>query len=352
MIVDRRFPFLPIALLLALTTLGCSHRASFETALDGSPPPVVEEAWIAPFELADNVDSVAIAPEHGWVLATTKETHQLLVIDAGSGRLVRRVGAPGARLGQFDRPNGVAVIDDLALVVERDNHRVQVLSLPELEPLGLVGAEILQRPYGIAAHSEDGAVTLWVTDNFKIAGDDPAGDPRLAGRVKVFRLTRDADGISSEHLRSFGETTGRGALWKVETIAVDTANDVLLIAEEHDDRMALLVYSTAGEFTGRSVGGDVFAAEPEGLSLWRDGDDGIWVATDQYARRSVFHLFDRRTFAHLGAFTGAVTANTDGIAVTDRPVDGFEKGVVVAVHDDQAVTAFDWRNVAATLPHE
>ena len=41
-----------------------------------------------------------------------------------------------------------------------------------------------------------------------------------------------------------------------------------------------------------------------------------------------------------------------GIAVTDLELGTFGHGAMIAVHDDQAVTAFDWRGVAKTLPHE
>jgi 3-phytase len=304
--------------------------------------PVVDERWVTTFEAVDDVDSVAVAIDRGWVVATTKGTHQLLVLDAATGAPLRRVGAPGDEPGRFRRPNGIAVADDLVLVVERDNHRVQILGLPDFEPLGTLGEELLERPYGIAVAARDGGVDLWVTDNFELPGRDPAGNPRLAERVKQFHVRRTAEGITAEHVRSFGETSGRGALWKVETIAVDPVRDRLLIAEESAGRMGLVVYTTDGRFTGRVVGADTFRAEPEGVGLWPDGDGGVWVATDQHAARSVFHLFDRATLEHLGAFSGAVTANTDGIAVVGPGVDGFPAGAVVAVHDDHGVAAFDW----------
>jgi 3-phytase len=192
-------------------------------------------------------------------------------------------------------------------------------------------------------------VTIWVTDNFELPPGDPSGNPRLAERVKVFEITRDGRALESAHVASFGEVEGEGALWKVETIAVDPVNDVLLVVDETESRMGMRIYTPAGEFTGRIVGGDVFSAEPEGIGLWTDGDAGYWVATDQHAALSVYHLFDRTTFAHVGAFAGAVTANTDGIAVVGRPVGPFPDGAVFAVHDDQGVSAFDWRTVGAAM---
>jgi 3-phytase len=69
------------------------------------------------------------------------------------------------------------------------------------------------------------------------------------------------------------------------------------------------------------------------------------VATDQHDALSIFHLFDHRTFDHLGAFSGETTANTDGITVTSMASEAFPSGAVFAVHDDRGVAAFDWRGV-------
>jgi 3-phytase len=332
------------AVLLSIAIVGCAT---------GGAPSVdtvtVAEAWSSKPDRADNVDSVAVSVEHGWVVATTKSTHQLLVLDASTGELVRRVGSEGPGLGEFRRPNGVAIIDDLVLVVERDNHRVQVLSLPEFEPLGAIGAEVLERPYGIAVAASHVAIDLWVTDNFELPEGDPTGNPRLAERVRRFRMVRIDGGISSELISSFGETQGEGALWKVETIAVDAANNVLLVVDETESRMGMRIYTLAGEYTGRNIGPEVFEAEPEGIRLWTDGDAGYWVATDQHAKRTVFHLFDRTTFEHRGAIIGDLTANTDGIEVTSSAVGPFADGALFAVHDDRAVTAFDWRAISAAL---
>ena len=46
------------------------------------------------------------------------------------------------------------------------------------------------------------------------------------------------------------------------------------------------------------------------------------------------------------------TINTDGIWLAMSGVPGFESGAFFAVHDDQAVSAFDWGQVIAALDLE
>ena len=63
----------------------------------------------------------------------------------------------------------------------------------------------------------------------------------------------------------------------------------------------------------------------------------------------MFHVFDRLSLEHLGAFTGQRTANTDGVWL-DQTVDKrFPEGVFYAVDDDKAVAAFDWQAIAHAL---
>jgi 3-phytase len=71
-------------------------------------------------------------------------------------------------------------------------------------------------------------------------------------------VARDHGTLQWKLTATFGDTAGRGALWKVETIAVDAERGLLLIAEEETERMALVIYTVDGRFTGQIVGEDVF----------------------------------------------------------------------------------------------
>ncbi|HSN73120.1 MAG TPA: 6-bladed beta-propeller, partial [Steroidobacteraceae bacterium] len=118
-----------------------------------------------------NVDSVATwheGADRHWLLATAKEGDVLHLFDAASGEFVRDIGKAGTGPGEFDRPNGITVIDDLLVVVERDNRRVQVLSLPDFRPLAVFGADQLIKPYGIYVRPlGDDRFEFYVTDNYE-----------------------------------------------------------------------------------------------------------------------------------------------------------------------------------------
>jgi 3-phytase len=349
---------IPFAVLLALA--GCGAEPSANVA--GAGLAQVAERYVTRSEPESNIDSVAVAPAGGdepaLLIATAKHTDVLRLFDAADGRPLHSLGGSGAQPGQFRRPNGVAVIDDLLVVVERDNKRVQVFSLPAMRSLAILGAEQLKNPYGLWLHRlAADRYRLYVTDNYEMPDESVPPDAGLGERVRTWLLEVDrsvwpAARVTATFERSFGDTEGAGVLRVVESIYGDPRHQRLLIAEEEElpRGRRVKVYTLDGHFTGQTMGEGLFKTQPEGLALYACEDgSGYWISTDQDEQRNVFHLFDRRTLAHVGAFTGAQTRNTDGIWLAQQPLPEFPQGAFFAVHDDQAVAAFDWRDIVSAL---
>lgn len=320
------------------------------------PHVVVPEAFLTADTPADNVDSPASwrSPDgRRWLIATAKATDQLIVYDGVSGERLRTVGGPGTGAGQLQRPNGIAVIDDLVLVVERDNHRVQLFQLPGFQPLLSFGAEDLKQPYGLWVRPQKDSYEVIVSDNYMSPQNEDLPPPlaELDRRFKRYQLRRVLQGWAATLTGTFGDTSEAGAIRIAESVFGDVANDRLLLAEEDvATGTRLREYGLDGRYRGRDIGADLFKAQAEGMALAQcAGSTGFWIATDQFKDRSVFHVFDRLSLEHLGAFTGERTANTDGVWL-DQTVDKrFPEGVFYAVDDDKAVAAFDWQAIARAL---
>lgn len=337
----------------------------------------VAEAFVTAATPDDNIDSPAVwrAPNGRlWLFATAKQGGSLVVYDGDQGASVARYGREGDGLGEFRRPNGIAVLGDLAFVVERDNHRVQVLSLslpeaplnapgiadtrtPRLRPLTSFGSEELNQPYGLWVRKLNAnELEVIVTDAY-MAGEDANGNEiappldQLGRRMQRYRLDlRGAKPVAS-HIGAFGDTSAEGAIRVPESIWGDPAHDRLLIAEEDlTTGTAIRDYSLDGRYRGQTIGLGLFKAQAEGIALWQcDDGSGYWITTDQYKDRSLFHVFDRASLRHLGAFAGRTVGNTDGVWLQQSGSVRFPDGVFYAVHDDQAVGAFDWRDIARAL---
>ena len=366
--------FLLLPSLLVITLVGCAmtpssaERASdqqeedpmlADTRIDYA---VVHEAFVSAATPQDNIDSPAVwrAPDgETWLIATAKEGKSgLVVYDGDTGAIVRTVGGKGKALGEFNRPNGIFVHDALLFVVERDNRRVQVLSLPQFKPLGSFGEDTLQLPYGLWLHAgvEPGSYDVLVTDAY-MAGNDAQGEDiippldQLDRRVHRYQISVSADAVRAKSVGTFGDTGQAGSIRVPESIWGDPDNHRLLIAEEDvATGTAVRDYTLAGQYRGRTIGLDLFKAQAEGIALCRcDDGRGYWIATDQYKDRSLFHVFERNSLDHVGAFAGNTIANTDGVWLQQTPSTRFPAGAFYAVHDDQAVGAFDWRDVAKAL---
>ena len=323
------------------------------------PHVVVDEAFVTASTPDDNIDSPASWLQDGklMVVATAKATDRLVVYDGDSGQRLRTVGGSGKALGRLSRPNGIATIDDrFAFVVERDNRRVQMFQLPGFTPLLTFGEEALQQPYGLWVRRKGEGYEVLVSDAY-MAGEDAKGDdivPPLAQLDRRFRRydVVQADGKwAARPAGAFGDTSAAGAIRVPESLFGDEANNRLLIAEEDvPTGTRLREYDLQGRYLGRDVGQGQYVAQAEGIALMRCADgSGWWVASDQFADRTVFHLFDRRSLQHAGSFAGKVTGLTDGVWLDERGDARFPQGAFYASHLDHGVAAFDWRDIARAL---
>ncbi|MES5815460.1 phytase [Pseudoxanthomonas sp. Soil82] len=320
---------------------------------------VVKEAFVTPSTPEENIDSPASWLQDGkrMLVASAKATDQLVVYDGDTGQRLRTVGGTGTALGQLQRPNGVATIDDRYLfVVERDNRRVQMFQLPDFTPLLAFGADALQQPYGLWVQPKGEGYEVLVSDAY-MAGEDAQGEdivPPLAQldrRFRRYEVAQAGGQWTARDAGAFGDTGAAGAIRVPESLFGDAANNRLLVAEEDVPTGTLLrEYDLQGRYLGRDVGKGQYVAQAEGIALMRCADgSGWWVASDQFADRTVFHLFDRRSLAHVGSFAGEVTGLTDGVWLDERGDERFPQGVFYASHLDLGVAAFDWREIAAAL---
>lgn len=355
------FRRLGVAALLPLLFAACTAtpptRPTPAPAGDGHAATAVTEAFVTALSPVDNIDSIATwtSPEGGtWLIATAKDSGRLIVFDGESGAQLRTVGAPGAAPGQFSRPNGIAVFGDLVFVVERDNHRVQVMELPEFTPLATFGEEELLKPYGLwLREMAPNEFEVLVTDSYQTADNSVPPLPQLDRRVKRFMVTIDGEGrLAAQLVQAFGDTGAAGAVRWIESIVGDPLHDRLLIPEEYieEEPGEIRLYDSVGNYAGKDLGSGLFGGQPEGIALYDCADgSGYWIATDQQLHSNRFHVFDRRSLEHLGTFHGNTVQFTDGVALHAFPTPRFPAGVFYAVHHDQGVVAFDWRDVARAL---
>ncbi len=301
---------------------------------------IINEVFQTMRDTVDNVDSPAFWQGENWIISTAKSTDLLIVDDAETGENIKRVGGEGIELS---RPNGIFVIDDMAIVVERDNHRIQVFTLPDFNSLGTIGDSLLVKPYGLFVYKEENNnYKMYVTDNYETEDEQIPPDNKLNKRIHIYTFNVSDSLVNWELQKTFGDTTGEGRLQVVESIYGDVEQNRILISEEDMSQSSFKAYDLEGNFTGQVLGKGKFDGQVEGLTLYKcNNSNGFWIVTNQSYDNNLFFIFDRNTFEHLGTFTGPKTTNTDGIWLTQTPYGKFTKGAFFAVHNDGNVSAFD-----------
>lgn len=293
----------------------------------------------------------AANPAGSLVLGTDKDTDGALLAFDLSGRIVRSV--PGLR-----RPNNVDIAPgfrlggrtvDLAIVTERESHRLRAFTLPDLAPadrgdLIVFDRDAARAPMGVAVYRRprDGAV-------FVIVGgkSGPA-----EGYLAQYRLEDGADGnVRLAFVRNFGRYSGRA---EIEAIAVDAEAGHVYYADETfgvrkypadpdapDANRELAHFATTD-----------FASDHEGISIYTQSGGAGWIlVSEQQAHR--FQIFARQgpaasPSAHPRVGLVEVAAiESDGSEVTSTPLPGFPGGLFVAMSTDRTFHFYAWDDLAA-----
>ncbi|MDR0351482.1 MAG: hypothetical protein LBH49_02435 [Puniceicoccales bacterium] len=289
----------------------------------------IVELWMTPQNHSDNLDSVACAGNRIYV--TAKNDHTIQMYDARNGVPLGRFGGKGDDMGQLNRPNGVAAIDNLLFVTERDNSRIQVFSIPDYAHICTFGEDILFRPYGIFVCKVDDYYLVYITDD----GKTKKSENDDARRIVTFILDEEMNQMDP---LQFGikDEFGVGEFGKLESIYGNLDNKTLLIADEKSNELKL--YSFDGEYLNKKINSEFFSqGDPEGVWFFKKDGRSYWLAVEQRKKKTtIFHVFDAQTLAHVKSFSGIYTKNTDGICISE--MNG--RLILYAVNDDQAVTAF------------
>jgi myo-inositol-hexaphosphate 3-phosphohydrolase len=269
-----------------------------------------------------NVDSPAIwiapRPEDSLVLLTEKGGGSVMVFKADARATFVR------RFGKFKRPNGVAVLQgvaigsvkkDLAFVTDRGGDVVQVFSIPDFELVGAF-AEGVDKPMGVSLYHRpaDGAVFAYVVPKFG-NGDE---------KVIRFRIGEREGRIIGTREINFGNEL----LTNQETVMVDADRELVYVADEN--RREIKVYDLDGKLQ-TAFGKGYFSAQVEGIVLTGCGKSGFIIASDQKSATEL-EVFDRATFQHLGTIKTALRI-TDGLALTEHSLPDYPDGLFVA-HSD------------------
>ncbi len=251
MTINRIFIKYSILFIIAALTFiplltGCGGK-TVKRAVDFKE---IEETFLSKIKPEENISSYVFwhgeNSEHQ-AITLTEKSDALVVYDAKKGTVIRRFGRTGTEKGEFKRPCDIAIADNILFVLERGNHRVQVLEVPGLTTLGFIGTDRLKKPSSLAVYRvEHGAFYLYIVDTVESKG-------KQIEHVLRFSVGKAVTTIHNNYLQTFGYSPEGGFLNNVESIAVDPVNKNLLLTEGDRAGKKIKVYTLDGEFTGKII---------------------------------------------------------------------------------------------------
>ena len=294
--------------------------------------------WISECHPMFNIDSLATwtNEKKELIFVTSKNNNDVMIMDRKDGRELARFGNTGNQLGEFKRPNGITIIDNLIIVLERENHRIQIFGLPKLDLIGTFGNDILVNPYGICSLrlidiNNIARYSLFVTDDQKKT-------------VFNFIIGMKNNKLMFVKYYPLIENNKPVRLERIESLCPDIKYNRLLVADEISKNIK--IYNLQGEYI-ETIGDNIFIGEPEGMALVKtDPNNGIYITTDQLQNDNKFHLWNRQDLKYLGYFSNKNIQNTDGICVSQQD---YNCGSFYAVHNDCAIARINLKDILEGL---
>lgn len=317
----------------------------FSCAKTSKLPPIAPDV-ITEYTINDTDDpAIWIHPKDpakSIVFGTDKETNGAIYAFDLEGKIIEE-----KTIRNIKRPNNVDLIYgfqlndstqvDVLAFTEREQQRIRVFSIPDIQPLDNGGFKVFEDetnieqklPMGIALYKSPIDSTLYA-----IVG-------RKTGPKKnylyQYKLEAESDTIKSTLVRKFGDFSGAK---EIEAIAVDAEMGFVYYSDEMHCIRKYYAEPSKGNEEISCFGGDKFLKDIEGIAIAKmKNGEGFLIVSDQ--QKGQFNIFDRKTNEFIKAVNLSTLA-TDGCEVVSVPLNKtFKSGLFVAMNDTKQFYFYD-----------
>ena len=221
-----------------------------------------------------------------WLFVLSNDSNKIFILNALSGKYIKSLGAYGDKVGEFDKPIDMVIYDDYLMVLEKDNHRVQVFSLPELIYIGFIGEIELSNPQCIESvklkKNDKEFCCLYIGDNL---------DNKPSRRKCYFRFIFEINKMGIYDIETLKiEPDNKGELGLIESIKFDSVNDNLFIVDKLAKDIKIFNFENNYKET---ILKDGFKGEPGDIDLVKDTNRGMLFVGDFSRLDNFFHIYSR-----------------------------------------------------------
>lgn len=335
------------AVITALTLSSCGSSLA-PVRKDALKPEVVTQA------LPHDTDDPAI-----WINPTDASKSIIIGTDKDTDGGLYAFDLDGKIIGKSEvlmRPNNVDIAYglmingkkvDVAVTTERENKKIRVFRLPDLEPIDNGGipvfeGETMRDPMGIALYTRP-------TDNavFAVVGrkEGPSGS-----YLWQYELTDAGNGkVGGTVVRKFGNYSGKK---EIEAIAVDNELGTILYCDEQFGIRKYVADPAAKNDNELALFGQKdFKADNEGIAIYKkSATEGYILVSNQQA--NTFMVYPREgangnpNDYKLLAEIPTSTIECDGADVTNVNLGGqFQNGLFVAMSNGMTFHYYSWDSI-------
>lgn len=339
-----------VAGIAAIAMLAACNGTKKMPAADVVKPVVVTEKVV--FDTDDPAIWINPAdPAASLVVGTDKETNGGIYAFDLDGKIVRKVVG-------LQRPNNIDIAygfslggkpTDIAVVTERETHKLRFFSLPDLRPLDAgTGIDVFagekdRDAMGVAFYTRPSDKAIFVIAGRKTG---PA-----EGYLWQYQLVDDNGKVALKKVRQFGGYSGRK---EIESIAVDNELGFVYYSDEQYGVHKYLADPAANNNNELALFGTTgFKSDHEGISIYKTGASTGYILVSNQQSNS-FMIYSREgskgnPHQHdLIAEVPVLANESDGSEVTSLPLNAkFPKGLFVAMSNGRVFHYYDWRSIAA-----
>lgn len=219
-----------------------------------------------------------------WLFALSEDCHKIFILNALSGKYIKSLGNNGDKVGEFDKPIDLCVYENFLMVLEKDNNRVQIFSLPELNFISILGEVELSNPKTIEClklkKKDKEYCCLIVGDNL---------DNKPSRRKCYFKFIFEIDKLGIYVPEVLRVEPKNNELGRIESIKYDSIKDNLFIVDKLTKNIKILDFNNNYKNT---IMNNTYKGEPGEINILNDNKrDGIIVIGDFSRLDSFFHLY-------------------------------------------------------------
>jgi len=248
-----------------------------------------------------------------WIFLSSQETDKIFILNGLTGEYIKALGGTGDKVGQLNSPIDLVVFDDYLYILEQDNNRVQIFSLPDVIFIGFIGEIQLKSPRSLSLIKvkKDNKYynCLFVSENL----DKKSLRPKCVYKY-IFNI--DNKGIDNIKVKKIGNINGEGKIMRCSSIEYDAYYNRLLILDSYEKNIK--IYDINGNFI-KVIDDNIFNSEPIGIKLMNENNGrGIYFIFDRSKIDNLFHIYDRETLSYISTLKSDKSLENDNICIINH----------------------------------